>query len=244
MAIGFDEGDDYYSIADAAELTLQNGDWVVGVWTYVSDNAGSSYQYLVSSGNLVNGSINIHLAEDSEAGGRAGEWTLYVVDDDGTIAYIHSTSTPGGDSTWRLIVAQHCSADNEVQLWFCTAGGSAVKAASTADTDFGQCNGGDWNVGRRTDGDADRYYGSVACELFKGNFSLSQAQIEALADGLPVKTLAKGAGLTLDLYLPMWEADAVLVDYSGSGNNATRSSVPTTATHAPVCTPVKRRRMG
>jgi hypothetical protein len=244
MAIQFDAANDYYSIVDAAELTLQDGDWCVGLWTYVADNAGSAYQYTYSNnGYAANNSINLFLVETGEGTGNINKWGLVVQDGDGTSVSLVSSTAPGADSTWRLIVAQRRTADNQVQLWFCEPKGAASKVASAADTNFDAVNGAAWNVARRVDGDANRYYGGVLCEMFKGDFSLTQAQIEALAAGLPIKTLAAQAGLTLDLYLPAWTADATLIDYSGSGNDATRQDAPTTATHAPVCTPAKRRRM-
>lgn len=243
MGIQFDESDDYFVITDAAELTLQDGDWCVGIWTYVSDNAGNYYQYLF--GNNApgdNNNINLLLCEASE-GTYNDKWNFIVKDGDGTTVNEVSSSSPGADSKWRLIVVQRDTGSNEVQMWFCEAGQSASKEASGADTDLGAINGGDWNLGRRTDGDANRYYGSIACEFWKGDFALTQAEIEALAAGLPIKTFAKGAGETLDVYLPMWISEATLLDYSGNGNSGARQSSPTTAAHAPVCTPTKRRRM-
>lgn len=243
MAIGFDESNDYYTIGDAAELTLPDGDWCVGVWSYVADNAGSLYQYLLSNGNYgANGSFNLFLCEAGE-GGTPNRWYVWTVDDDGTAkGFVSSAPGPGADSTWRLIVAQRSTGDSELQMWFCTPGGAASKVASTADAGFNAVNGGVWNVGRRVDGNVDRYYGSLAAEVFKGDFKLSQAEIEALAAGLPILTLAAQKAVTLDLYLPMWQADATLVDYSGSGNDATRQDAPTSEMHPPICTPTKRRR--
>ena len=244
MAIGFDENDDYYTVADAAELTLQDGDWCVGVWTYVSDNAGALYQYILSNNNYgANNSFNLFLGEAAEPT-NANEWGLHLEDGDGTNPGTIFSGATGADSTWRLIICQRDDSENEIQMWFCEKDGVASKENSATDANFNAVNGGAWNVGRRVDGDVDRYYGSIAAEVFKGNFALTQAQIEALGAGMPIKTLCKQLGHTLDLYLPMWEADATLLDYSNNGNNGTRNSAPTTETHPPICTPVKRRRMG
>jgi hypothetical protein len=243
MAIQFDESNDYYSVSDAPELALADGDWCIGIWTYVDDNAGSNAQYLISINSLgANNSINLWL-EETGSGSSPGEWSVYGKDGDGTNTGTLRCGITGADSAWRLIIIQRKTADNEIQIWFCEKSGAASKVDSVADTDFDAVDGGDWNIGRRADGDADRFYGGAACELFKGDFALSQAQIEALAAGLPVKTLAAQLGHTLDLYLPMWKADATLIDYSGSGNSATRHDSPTTTTHAPICTPIKRRRI-
>lgn len=241
MAISFDESNDYYAIADASELTLQDGDWCIGIWTRVTDNTGSFYQYLLSTNNLdVNNSLNLYLREASAATPNA--WSIYIKDGDGTIVNFNSSSAPGADSTWRLIIIQRRTADSEVQMWFCEKDGSASDEGSAADTGLGAINGVGWNIGKRVGDSTDRWYGSEAAELFKGDFSLTQAQIEALGAGMPIKTLAKQLGGTLDVYLPMWEATATLLDYSNNGNDGTRYDAPATTTHPPVCTPVKRRR--
>ena len=245
MAIGFDESDDYYTVADAAELTLQNGDWCIGMWTRVVDNAGTVHQCAIGTGALLgNNAINVMLQEtDNGAGGDNDCWWAYVQDGDGTAIEIVSTTTTGGDGKDRLIVVQRNAGSSQVEMWFCEPGAGASLEDSGADTNLGAVDGGIWYIGATSGLDATYFYGSVMAELFKGDFCLSQAQIEALADGLPIKTLAKQASLTLDLYLPMWEADATLLDYSNSGNNGTRNSAPTTETHPPICTPVKHRRM-
>jgi hypothetical protein len=249
VAISFNEVDQYYIVADAAELTLPNGDWCLGIWTYVSDNTGVAWQYLVSTGGWgAVSTINLHLGEvTATASGQRNRWLMNCEDDDGTNPgdIIASTAT-GADSKWRLIIFQRnttADAGHEFELWFCEPGASATKEADASDASFGAINGGDWNIGRRADGDAARYYGSVTGEFFKGDFALTQAQVEALGAGLPIKSLAKRASLTLDVYLPMWEAHATLLDYSANGNSGTRSGAPVTVSHPPICTPIKRRRM-
>jgi hypothetical protein len=237
MAIFFDEVDDYYDISDAAELVLQDGDWCVSIWSKVDDNSGAIAQYLLSNNNLgATDSINLWL-EESGSGSSPNEWSFYGRDSDGTNTGTFRCGATGADSTWRLIIIQRRIADNEVQIWFCEQNGAASKVAFIADTNFDAVDGGDWNIARRVDGNADRYYGGAVCELFKGNFSLSQAQIETLAAGTTISDLAADEGYTLDLYLPMWTADATLTDESGSGNDATRHGAPVTVAHPSVFTP-------
>lgn len=231
MAIQFDELDDYYAISDAAVLTLPDGDWCVGVWTYVNDNLGSALQYVLSNnGYSAANSINLELYEDSHATeALRGYWETCVEDGDGTTQMLRASGSTGADSVWRLIVVQRDSTASEVQLWFCEAGGSASKEDSAADTDFGAVDGGDWNIGRRVDGDADRYYGGIACEFWKGNFCLTAAEITALGAGLRPHDL----GHVPDVYLEMFTADATLRDCFGS-NDATRNSAPTSVEHPAV----------
>lgn len=243
MAIGFDELDDYYTVADAAELTLPDNDWCVGVWTYVSDNVGANYQYLLGTNTV--GTINSFWLYLQEATAPTPNcWTFYPIDGDGTTPGAMFAGATGADSTWRLIIAQRRTADNQIQLWFCTKGGVPSSETTAADTNFDAVNGSTWYIGARNDLDAGRFYGSIVCEIFKGNFSLTSAQIQALGGGLPIKTLAAQLTYTLDLWLPMWRADNPILDYSSSGNDGTRFSAPTTQSHAPICTPIKRHRLG
>ena len=233
MAISFDESNDYYVISDAASMTLQDGDWCVGIWTYVVDNAGSGIQVLLSNNNWgVTSSFNMGLRETG-IGSSANKWHVETEDGDGTTQQQTSTGTPGADSTWRLVIAQRHTTDSEIQLWHCEFGQAAVKQGTDSDANYDAINGDDWYIGRRYDGNAARYYGSVACEFFKGDFSLSGEEISALGSGLPVYAL----GHTLDVYLPMQTAEATLKDLVGS-NDATRSDAPATAEHAPITPPM------
>lgn len=244
MGILFDEVDDYYTVTDAAELTLPDAAWCIGVWTYVSDNAGNYFQYLLSNGTLsANSTFNLVLGEAGSA--NANQWFVRAVDADGTAGSLSAVDLPGADSIWRLIIVQRDEVGGDLELWFCEPKGGATLTHSIAiPAGFDIVNSaGNLIIGARADLNADRFYGSTAAEIFKGNFALTEAQIEALAWGLPIKTLAAQLGYTLDLYLPMWHAEATLIDFSGSGNNAARTGAPATTAHPPICTPIKRRRM-
>ena len=209
----------------------------------MDDNAGSLFQYLISTNYTGQNTFILYLRESSQ-GTAPNRWDAWLYDSNSTsTGAIRSSSSPGADSTWRLIIVQRATADNEIQLWFCEKDGAASKEASTSDAGFDDVNVSNIEIGRRDDASASRYYGGIACEFFKGDFALSQSEIQALGAGLPIKTLAKQSGISLDVYLPMWAADATLLDYSNNGNNASRQSTPTTTEHAPVCTPAKRRRI-
>jgi len=242
MAILFDETDDYFLITDAAELTLPDGNWCVGLWTLITDNTGSNFQYALSTNALAaNNSFNLSLGEATSA--NANQWIVRTVDGDATAGSLSATATPGADSIWRLIIAQRNETGGDLELWFCTPGAAPSETHTIAiPAGYDAINAGNWYIGARADSNADRFYGSTMAELFKGNFCLTSAQIQALGEGLPIFTLAAQAGFTLDLYLPMWQSIATLIDYSGSDNSAARQSAPATAAHPPICTPIKRRR--
>lgn len=223
MAIQFDEIDDYYSIADDASLTLPNSDWCVGIWTRVDDNTGTLFQYLTSNNNFsAANSLNIYITEASNAT-NPGEW--YITTD---LASINSTSTPNGDGKDRLIIAQRSG--SSLELWFCEPGQSATSEATGSLTTA--IDGGVWNIGRRVDGNVDRYYGGIAGEFFKGDFALTSDEITALGSGLTILDLGK----TPDVYQPFETAESTNKDIFGS-NDATRNSAPTTVEHFPVTLP-------
>lgn len=219
MAIQYDELDDHHVIADDPSLTLQNGDWCVGIWTRINDTTGTAFQYLISTGAYgVNPSINAYM--DESAGGASVAWYLNV-----NGLEIITTTLYAGDGTDRLLIFQRRSGTLEIIV--CDAFGTASQQAST--TLSAASDAGAWNIGRRFDANADRYYGGVAGEFFKGDFSLSLDEVTALGGGLKITQLNKA----LDVYLPMESAEATLIDLIGS-NDATRVSVPTTVEHFPL----------
>jgi hypothetical protein len=234
MAVNFDrtKATDYFAISDAAELTFQDGDWCVGIWSKIHDDSGSEYRYLVSNKEFnTNSSFNLYFSDSSN------RWTIAMFDDDGDYFQFFASATPA-DSLWRLLIIQRRVTDSELQMWFCEEGETATKEASSSDAGFDASNGNDWNVGRRVDAVAGKYFEGDACEFFKGDFSLTQSEIEALADGHSILSLGKSP----DVYLPMWSAEAQ-IDFSGNGNSGTKNGTPTIADHASVMTPVKRGRM-
>lgn len=225
MAILFDEVDDYFSIANAGDMDFPSGDWCVGIWTYVTDNTGSYWQYLLSTnGYDVTPAFNLYLNEIN------GTWQVNYKSDNGTsIGSIGSSTGPGADSTWRLIIVQRDTTASEIQLWFCTFKGTPSKQASTSDAGLDGMTGQGWNIGRRTDGDSNRYYGSVAGEFFKIDAALSQGEIAALGAG----AMPWEIGYEPDVYIPMHISAATLYEWFGD-NDASRTSAPTTAEHPPV----------
>jgi len=220
MAISFDETNDYYSLADSASLTLPNSDWCIGTWTRVGDNTGSLFQYLLSNNGFgAANSLNFYLSESTEPT-NPDKWTLRFQ----TLSII-SSSAPGADGKDRLIVLQR--AGSTVEMFFCEAGATAASQGTT--TSPGAIDGGVWNIGRRVDGNADRYYGSIAGEFFKGDFSLTAEQVTALGNGLTILDL----GHTPDVYIPFETAEATNKDLVGA-NDATRQDAPTTVEHFPI----------
>lgn len=226
MAIQFDESDDYFTITDHADLTISDGVWSVGIWTKVGDNTGSNFQYLLSNNELVNNSFNLYLVETSN-GTNPDKWVVRVQDGDGTTISVTSSSAPGADGKWRLVVAQRAS--SQIQLWFCEAGQTVTSQGTAPDTGLNAINGIDWMIGRRQTTSTDRYYGGIASGFFKKNGTFTSEQITAMGAG--VSSYAVGGTVPL-VCLPMQESADPLPELFG-GHTATRNSAPTTVEHGP-----------
>lgn len=223
MAIQFDESTDYYVIPDAASMTLPNSDWCVGIWTNVADNAGPDFQYLLSNnGFAASNSFNFYLIEDGET--NPAKWALTISGN----PTLRSTSAPGGDGADRLLIVQRVG--STVYIHFCEFGQASVQEASAALT--AAVNGGVWHIGSRVDTNSTRFYGGIAGEFFKGNFSLSVEEITALGAGMSIWQL----GYTPDIYQPMTSDQATMVDIIGS-NDMTRNGTPATVEHFPIIMP-------
>jgi len=226
-SILFNETDEYYTITDAADLTLPNADWTIGVYTKVNDNSGTAFQYLLSNGGFaaVN-SFNLFMGESGQ-GANTGCWAFVFRDgDDGSgrnldCDIVGTIPKHGADGLWRLVLIQRVTGSSEVQMWQYDEGDSiAVDVGSVSDANLSTVNGGDWNIGRRTDGNADRYYGNLAGYVFKGDRSFTAAEITELGTN-PFKHIAD-----MDIFVPLWNAGANEQDLTGNGHTITQNNAP------------------
>lgn len=227
MAIDLIDGNTtrYFSVPDHADLTFPDADWFLAMWTRVDDNAGGAFQYLFSNnGFQVANSLNIFLAEASESI-QPNSW--HAATD--TLNPNSAPAVPGADGKDRLIVSQRVSGN--VEMWFCEPMATATRVINAAYSD-GAINGGVWNIGRRVDGDANRYYEEHYGDVIKGSGSLIQAQIELLARGVPPTLVTDPANL--DVWFQFRENAATVVDVI-NGHIATRQGTGLlTSEHFPV----------
>lgn len=233
MAIHFNETDAFYRVADAAGLTLPDGPWCVGFIYKIADNTGTAFQYIISTntGGLAANSFSVYMPEDSYTTTNLRGKVIYVARDaenDQFSGGDHQASIPanGGDDTWRVYIAQRTAGGN-FQAWEAPILGSASMHFSQAPSGnpVNAIDGNILEIGRRADSDAARYYGGDIYRFFKGNFELSQSEIEQYAAGTAITTI-KSTGVSV--YLEMESADATLTDATGNGNDATRFGSPTT----------------
>ncbi len=236
MAIDLTDGNTsrHYTIVDHADLDFPDGDWSFGIWTRVDDNTGSQHQYIASNNNYqVTNSFNLTLREASLSSPNA--WFLQVQDSNGSPNQHEfvGTSTPGADSVNRLVVVVRTGGGSgacTITLWICDEFGSASNEGSFTDNTFNDIAGGTFYIGQRADGDDDRSYEEHLGGVFKGNFALAQADIEAIAAGQMPWAFG-----TLDFYLPFFAPDATVFDVIGS-HDATQvgSSWAAASAHFPV----------
>ena len=235
MSITFDETDDYYSIPTNSAFSFPDGAWCVGIWVRTLNTAtGSAYQYAVSTNNFdARNSFHIYLAENGTS--WPGAWFVKGKTDDnlqmtGTAKQI----TPGGadDGVWRLLIAQREPSDDYLRTYYCPLGGTAAnQSTGTVVISDLMDSTLTWYIGRRYDGNAQRYCGSDLAGFFIGDFNLSTDEITAMGNGASIFQLGK----IPKVYFPMTEATATMNDWM-NGLVATRNSVPTTVAHPPIHT--------
>ena len=176
ICLGFDEADDYISIPSSSGLDLPDDSWSIWLWYYLSDNSGTLYQYILSHGGwLATPSINLFICESGQAG-LADKWKVGLVDDDGTQVEVVGDTAIGADSKWHLLGVQRDKAAGQIQLWLDT-----VKDGFAADTDFAAVDRSDaLEIGRRSDGNAGRYYGGLILYALKCERALAKSEIVRL----------------------------------------------------------------
>jgi hypothetical protein len=228
MAVDFGNNNNsaYYSVADSSGLTFPNGQWWFAFWARIDDNTGSAFQYLISNGGfLATSSFNIFLGEAS-ASVYDGQWSLAARDGSGNyipgqtdVEQMVSTGSSYADGVDRLYVFQRTS--SRFEFWSCTKNGTATLEDYSDDLNsVGAIDGGAWNIGRRTDGNSDRYFEEHAGEIaFTSGASLSQAQIEAMAVG--TQTVLQ-LGHSPEAYWPLTDSDDT-TDAAGNSHTLTEN---------------------
>lgn len=227
MAIQFDDStpEDYYLITDDTALSLADEDWCIGIWTRVDVSTGSNFQYLISTGNFgATNSFNFFLSDASQS--IPDVWSFFMDDSAANSIRLDSASTPGADGKDRLIIVQRNTGTSLFEMFFCEFGQTATSQDTISDVGMGTSDGGAWNIGRRADGNTDRFYDSIAAEFFMGKFILTTDEITALGRGVPIWALGK----TPTVYLPMAEAGHSQIDLFGTHDGA-ENGAPATAEH-------------
>lgn len=189
----FTDATTYYTIPQNAALNHPAGAWAWGVWVQLSNNTGAFFQHLISTGvPPASPSFGLYCVELSNASETPNRWSLRVTDDAGAnSSNLDANVSNAGDGVKRLIVAQSTGAT--LEIWFCEENGTATRVRNTAFNTGVLTAPTVWNFGRRSDGNADRWYDGLAGGLFKADVALTQANVEAIAAGSsPVTVLGAG----------------------------------------------------
>lgn len=226
---GIDFGNDnssrYYTISDATNLTIPDGDWTIGVRVRIQDNSGSKFQYILSTGDFGSaGAFQLFLHEDDNTGGDfASSWGFQIVDDSANEINVREENDPdalGEDDTERLIIAQRSG--DTLYLKTCPNNGTVTTISTSDASGMGQSDGGDLHYGNRADNDPDRFFEEHAGQFFFVKAALSDAQIEDLAALQGLEDAGVDAGdIVFDLQPT--GPDATLTDQSGNGHDATQN---------------------
>ena len=197
MAFLFDEVNDYILCdTSGGYLDLPDGDWTLAGWVKLTDNTGSQFQYICSQGTAgANPSFNWFIVEASHAtSGDRNELRFNIGDDDTTVITADSTGQPFlSNTSWTHILIQR-SGSTVTQYINGSADGAVTNASFDA---MGSVNS--FYFGRRSDGDADRFFGGSMAEWALWYRALNTAEITALKNGYSPLCFR----LNLTRYIPM-----------------------------------------
>ena len=204
-SVQFDEVNDFFDLQDNAAWDVS----IAGVsqgyigWLEIDDNSGANFQYFFSSGafNAPN-SVNCYINESGQ-GADANKFKITTQAAGGTQDAVTTAQTfPTGKI---LYVAQFNSTNTRWEIVLCDEGGTAVRYTAAANVTNNVISS-NWNLGRRQDANADRYYGGKVFNWAKFTGLLSNADVEALAaDVLLYDRDLLDTVATAEIFFPMNE---------------------------------------
>jgi len=210
-SVWFDGVDDYYSVADSANLDYPNGDWCVAALIKFTKTSGT--QYIWNHGNtggtqnvqlyLVNGVVTAIVRTSGAASTTATGATL----------------TASNASGWFLIGVRRTGTNYAVfsipQDGAITNGTAQAITTPAAITPSGIAA-----IASRQDANSTRFFTGHVSYVFKVDGTVSDASLLTLAAGADPSTLSPSMYIRLD-------AASATINDSGSGANvATRVGVP------------------
>ena len=225
MASHFDETDDYYEIADNTDVDFPDNVWTFLTWLKMPSNTGTLYKYWFSTGSFTaNPSFNIYVNETSEASDQ-DNLNYALGDDDTTFAQDLSVATPGTNTGWQLVGLRraasavfHIVIDGVDEENITVATFDAITTSVTAD------------IGRREDGDSNRYYGGEMACVCKWDSVVGTNQMAAMSRGAN----PFGLGITMDMFYPLIGDLASEPNWSGNHTVAARVDSTKFAGNPPV----------
>lgn len=219
MSRTYNESNEYDTWPDSSVHSLPNSDWSIGGWFYVPDLTGSLFQYIYSHDEVqTNDNLNIFLHEASEINFRTIEANVGF-----TTNWVFVRAGFVSDATWTHFILSRESGTLYLRQDYETYTASYSSLTSG-------CNpAGVVNIGRREDGDANRYFGGRLAEWFRVDRALTANQRKALANGASPKFFLQD----MVWYRPYIRDD---VDPVG-GIVATPNNSPGVEVHPPIYYP-------
>ena len=174
MARKFTSASEYFTLADDAALTLPNGDWSLGGWFKITNNAGIYQQWFFNWNAYSRPYLYAFVFEASAASG-ANEIKIGV--HDGTnFTLLTGTSTPGTSTAWQHLLLVR-SGNTITQYIDGAADGSSNTSITAVDA------GVDLHMGGRGVGETNYNFLGELAGWAKWDRALSTAERAGLAAG-------------------------------------------------------------
>ena len=220
--IQFDRVNDFFDLEDnpAMDIIRANSSGFYAFWLEIDSLTGNQYQYFFSNGSY-NGTdhINVYTNNSSDV------FQLKGGGSDST------TSTSVAVPTGKIfVVAHYNAANNRLEISHCSEGGLNNRSVST-NVSFNDFAGANWNLGRRQDANADRYYGGKIFNFAKGDIYLTDANIEALAADFLNYDPTDNVVFTPAIYFPINEGTGTTITDTQLGLIGTGIGFPTDSSH-------------
>lgn len=178
IGLSFDESNDYYTIPDNPRLDLI-GEWTLVFYMRVPDITGSDFLYFYSWGPFGTAdSLNAYITE----AGQSPAGTLFVQADD-TIGDIQRrqsfTVFPSDD--FKLVALRNQGTSGTSMHWFVDGVDVTNEGVGSSGVLAHLVRADDLEIGRREDGDANRYFGGEISWWGKWDRALSESEMQLLA---------------------------------------------------------------
>jgi concanavalin A-like lectin/glucanase superfamily protein/carbohydrate esterase-like sialic acid-specific acetylesterase len=238
-AVQFDKTGLTYTMPKTVSHTMPAGSWTLGFLMALGSNAGTSAQYVYSTGQVfATGVVNVSF---SDASHPSTPNQMVISLDDGASNLDKQYVTPSVaaliNGNWYLWTIEYDSVANAMRVYYTPVNGSRVAFHTTFLTSalagLTPPNA-TVTIGTRQDIPAARYFGGKMHSAFQMDGRPTLIQTQDLARGKDLKT---DLGLSPKWYHKFNSTATTLTDLSGNGNTATASGGTPVLVSGPSFTP-------
>lgn len=167
-----DQENNWYTVADAPDLTHPAGNWTLAWYMRVPDNTGAAFQYWHSWGGFAaNPSVNVYIEEAS--GSNPGALHSVLVSG-GLTLRAQSVNTVAPFTDYKLVVLRKFAV-NESRFY---VDGVDVHSSYTSQSNLAEIDlSSALNIGRRSDAETARYFGGEISWWAKWDRDIGEAAI-------------------------------------------------------------------